>query len=1087
MQEKKNLCVLCIHPLAAWNGGYVPELSTAARELDGIFVEHDSGEKLVVFGHKRQREDDMERGLLAALNIRDKIFGEDGRFLFSMGLSYGPVTFDPNQLKSLKGSVLREAIALAKRSFAGACLVSRQIASIYRRRYDFNRVSFGKKELPELADKKPWPGRLRGLSESYGAFVGRKKELDEIALLVEQIEVDQGQMAGIVAEAGVGKTRFTFEAKRIFKREGVPYYEGAFSGIKQSDFSAVKSVILDMLDLGGGDIVPDPKIIRKALSPYGMEHSDVEFLARLLSLKGLDTLEDSGLDEEQLKDATANAIKKFFFKAALNTRKIIIFEDVHWADKASLNLFHMLCEGLSTPKLLVYLIYRPVIPAPWENELVFNKIELKPFTEQETLDLLKKLLGAENIPYSFLRFMHRRSNGNPFYIEEILRHMLEEGSLELKRAKDGSREIKFIKKLEKVPRTVQGVIAGRIDIMERYVKKMIEQMAVCGFEFDSNQARFLAKKEGIKPKEFETGLKKLQAEGFLVEKSLYPEERYFFKHALTYDVARSLPSTRRRKRLNTLAGDFLVRKYRYRKNQFSPDIADHYLAGDDTAKAVLWGLRAGKLLYEKHQKSESLKYYEAVEKICRRGGAAMQARRKEALAGIVTVLTELGKTDVAQSYLNMLKRLLPKIVNKEWFPFIKSHVEIYNYNRQYEKLLKLSSMYLELIKKLPRCRHMKLWLSIKKSWALIRLERFDEAFDLCKEWKKLIPPGDNVSEIKYLRYISDTLIAKGLLAEAKDNLIKALRLAEKIDNVYEIYTIYDTFPLLSIKFEDRSEQLMAVRIGEDLVEKTGIISLVPLAKNNISDMYMLMGDLVRAKDTMDETELFMKKHSIKTSPGYFYYTALQLALELGSVENALKAAETVRKNYEKTATRDFILHSAECLINILEGDMERAAARAVAAGKLLSQAKLSSSEHLQFSECYRLIYLYPTVKSEIEKIFSHWNNDTESPIGDEARAILMLSSAWSALKENNIAAANSTVKQLKDHLKKCHNLRINAEFSLLESVLSKQSKDPNADSLKMNAKTVAKAMLKKVPQDFHDTFKKKLIKLVPQFSYLEIF
>jgi tetratricopeptide (TPR) repeat protein len=266
---------------------------------------------------------------------------------------------------------------------------------------------------------------------------------------------------------------------------------------------------------------------------------------------------------------------------------ILLFEDLHWIDSETQALLDSLVDSLATAPILLLVNYRPEYQHAWGSKTTYTQLRLDPLSETSAEAFLQVLLGNATDLQPLKQLLIARTEGNPFFLEESVRTLVESQALE---GEPGAyRLVRALSSIQ-VPATVQAILAARIDRLSPEDKELLQTAAVLGTEVSGALLQAIA---GFPETELSRGLSHLQAAEFLYETQLFPEREYTFKHALTHEVAYgSLLQERRRvlhartvEALETLAGD--------RVGDHVEALAHHAWRGELWSKALLYSRQAG--------------------------------------------------------------------------------------------------------------------------------------------------------------------------------------------------------------------------------------------------------------------------------------------------------------------------------------------------------------------------------------------------------------------------------------------------------------------------------------------------------------
>jgi predicted ATPase/class 3 adenylate cyclase len=442
----------------------------------------------------------------------------------------------------------------------------------------------------------------RGLTR----FVGRQQELAALQQTLERAGAGQGQVAALVGEAGVGKSRLVYEFVHSHHTPGWSVLESAsVSYGKATPYFPV----LDLLRRYGHiEDQDDTRTIRAKLTGQVLTLDETlqDTLPALLSL--LDALpEDSPfltLDPPQRRQRTLEALKRLLLRESQVQPLLLVFEDLHWIDSETQALLNSLVESLPTTRLLLLVNYRPEYQHGWGSKTYYTQLRLDPLPPVSADEFLQALLEDDSSLAPLKQLLIVRTEGNPFFLEESVRTLVEAGVLV---GETGA--YRLAKPLEglQMPATVQAVLAARIDRLPAEEKRLLQTAAVIGTEVPLPLLQAIAE---LPETALHPGLTHLQAAEFLYETRLFPERAYTFKHALTHEVAYgSLLQERRQalharivEALETLAGD--------RQDEQVDRLAQHAFRGQIWDKALRYCRQAGARAHARSAYREAVGYWE---------------------------------------------------------------------------------------------------------------------------------------------------------------------------------------------------------------------------------------------------------------------------------------------------------------------------------------------------------------------------------------------------------------------------------------------------------------------------------------------
>ena len=536
-------------------------------EAEGGTVEKFIGDAVMaVFGVPAAHEDDPIRALRAALRMRERLEVVNDQLMrargvtlqIRMGVNTGEVlaSVDPEPGGPMvTGDAVNVAARLQSAAEPGGILASERTARGARG------FRFGAAMKFDLKGKgQPVPAmellegaatiQDRGVPGLHAPMVGRDNELSLLSTMFRR-STSEGRpnLVTIYGDAGVGKSRLTAEFLLQAERDGaavvrgrcLPYGEGitywplaeilkGYAGVLDSD---PPELTLEKIRKAGRellteDVTSDPGRATAALA-YTVNVADPEF-------------DFSSMEPREVRQEVHAGWRSFFSALASGTPLIVIVEDIHWADPALLDLLDESSERVVGPVLFIcpsrpdLAATRPTWGGGRRNH---SSIALDPLTPEQADRLVHELLTVEDLPPSVHARILERAEGNPFFLEEIVRQLIDEGHL----VREGGRW-RALDEIEEVviPDTVQAVLAARFDLLDAQDKRVLQAAAVVGRVFWPGPVALLAH---LPDKAVDTSLRTLEERELVLSRltsSLAGQQELIFKHVLIRDVAyESLP------------------------------------------------------------------------------------------------------------------------------------------------------------------------------------------------------------------------------------------------------------------------------------------------------------------------------------------------------------------------------------------------------------------------------------------------------------------------------------------------------------------------------------------------------------------
>ena len=410
----------------------------------------------------------------------------------------------------------------------------------------------------------------RGLTR----FVGRDAELEQLHRAAQLAEKGHGQLAAIVGEAGVGKSRLVYEFTHSARLQGWQILESAsVSYGKATSYLPVIDLLKRYFKIEDRDGLGEirTKITGKLLN---LDESLEPTLPAFLTLFDVPVDDDSWrlLDPAQRRHRTLQAVRRLLLREAHEQPLLVIFEDLHWIDAGTQMLLDGLVESLALARLLLLVNYRPEYQHAWAGKTYYSQLRLDALLAENGAELLEVLLGDDPGLLPLKQLLVRR--GNPFFLEETVRTLVETRALVGER---GRYSLTQPVHAVQVPATVHAILAARIDRLASEDKHLLQVASVVGKDVPLNLLQGIA---DVPEEALRAGLDRLQSAEFVYETGLYPELQYSFKHALTHEVTYGGLLHARRRQLHGRIVEAIEHLHRERLSEQVERLAHHAVRGE---------------------------------------------------------------------------------------------------------------------------------------------------------------------------------------------------------------------------------------------------------------------------------------------------------------------------------------------------------------------------------------------------------------------------------------------------------------------------------------------------------------------------
>ncbi|MFZ0625109.1 MAG: BTAD domain-containing putative transcriptional regulator, partial [Acidimicrobiia bacterium] len=585
--------------------------SVLAR-FGGMIVDEDDSRALAVFGAPIAREDDTYRAIRASLEVGEALArAGEGRCV----VSTGPVTlpFDTSSRISAEDDPLDAMLRVPGRH---PVLVDDHTRRLMSDAFDWeeagsfdSRVMWRPTTVRRTADKARLGRRLRA------PLAGRESEMKRAAQMLESLERGIGGVLLLSGDAGVGKTRMITELRRSSSGIGINWLLGHCDPYGEATpYWPFRDLIRSWLGLG---IDEKDLISRRRLAGRldeltgGATESARAYLANMLGL-GLDADQRDrlALAPEAIQYRTFEVVAELLAAITRESPTAMVIEDVHWSDPTSIELLANLIELAQSRRLLMVITSRPYPDHPSRRIAERARHRVPHLTTEITLEtlgasdqraLLTSLLGTADLPPDATEKILGLAEGNPFYLEELIGSLIDEGAL----APSGSGWAFDAEAALIVPETVEKVVQSRIDRLDSSTHRVLTSASVLGRSFGLPLLQGIADEEGgVLP-----ALQDLLRSDLLVEARRWPQAEYLFKHALTREAAYRTLTEERRRELHQRAATWLERQFASNSEEIVEVLAWHWTAAGLDDKATVALLRAGDLARSRHALEEAIEHY----------------------------------------------------------------------------------------------------------------------------------------------------------------------------------------------------------------------------------------------------------------------------------------------------------------------------------------------------------------------------------------------------------------------------------------------------------------------------------------------
>lgn len=749
-----------------------------------------------------------------------------------------------------------------------------------------------------LLRQKEKPGLVRGLEGLKAPMIGREEELERLKGITRSLVQDKhGQFVIVVGEAGIGKSRLIMELKNSLVHAPINLLEGHSLTYRRA---VSYWIFLDLLR-NYLKIVPDTPPLRvreclysKVTSIMGHRASEVlPYLEYLLLSDHLDkaTAERlSFLDSGQLRQMIFLAVRDLLIAEARRLPLLIILEDLHWADDASISLLDFLMDAVRYEPLMIYGNARPLqdsnLTAVISKAQIylaeqFNRIDLHGLSFDQSERLLTELLSTADLPAEFCQQILEKSAGIPFYLEEMLRMLIDQKII---CCEGGVWQLAPDANIESigVPDTLQGLILARFDRLEPFQRKVLQAASVIGRKFELPLLAEVLSIQGVEA--LKPIMDHLVERAFIVPQTAGKVDEYIFRHVLTSDAVYSTLLRKDRNELHGRVAEAIEKLYAAQLDGFIEVLAGHYMRSPRLDRALRYLILAGQKSARDFAHEQARRHYEEALKILPQVEYSIQ-QYLQVHSGLGDVLLFVGDySEARRHYKNALDAIAYSESLEQLGEVVTLHRKIsITFERQgeYEQALMHLQMAINRLDHAPTTYHVeRARIYNDVGWIQFLRGDFDEAKRLLTEALTFVEMSRQYDVIASIHNrLGAVAYHQRGYDQAAAHVQKSLVLRETIGDIAGVARLYNNLGLLGLMRGDLQDAEANFRQGIELLERLGDAEGIALSYINLGLVHFDRGNL-------DESELSLKKSlGVAEQIGHRFYQGLAL-MYLGRLKTA---------------------------------------------------------------------------------------------------------------------------------------------------------------------------------------------------------
>jgi predicted ATPase/class 3 adenylate cyclase len=907
---------------------------------------------LAFFGAPIAHEDDPQRAVLAGLEIQEGIkeYADEVRlkhgvdFGLRVGINTGLVVVgeigsDLRMEYTAIGDAINLAARMEQTAAAGTIQISEdtyKLVSPFFELEPLGELEVKGKSAPvktyRVLGVKADPGRLRGLEGLSSPLVGREAQLALLNERLEQLESGAGAVVAVMGEAGLGKSSLIAELKKSNEGSRGAWLRGdALSYARAIGYFPWRQVIRQSIKARQDD---SPAEIRDKLRYVcdccTLPGGDIPFLEAMLAVESEESSQVvMGYQGEALVQRVTEATRGYLCGLAGENPLVLVFDDLHWADEASLNLLINLVDLAGTQPILFICMLRPDKTVPgWDSmgkiqqtiRERYHAIELEPLHAEQTDMLLKNLLGMKDFPKNVRDLIVEKADGNPFFVEELIRSLIE--TKQIIRENSHWKAVNENAKVS-LPNTLRGVLSARIDRLPELSRHVLQNAAVIGRSFDLRVLKRLTSLNG--------GLNShIQ---YLKEVSLIEPARdeYMFHHVLIQEAAYDSILIKNRVQLHRQIGETLEELHADRIEEFAPLLAYHFHAAQDV-RSLKYDLLAGEKSARLYANAEAAAHFSRALEVAKRGHSdndqiaklygqigqslelsgryeqaletyeEMQRFGREHRAGTIELSALMAKATIYSTYTRLHDPMLSEQTLLEALELSREIGDraaqarlnwnlmlTYLFSSRLDQALIHGELALPLARELNDREPLAFVLN-DLCRLYVCLGRFEEGHVVVREARELWHLLDNQNMLAdSLGSEAEACFQEGDHEKALELLQQGLELSEKIQNQWG--KAYNRM-LMSFIYFDRGEIGRAIRLSTESIEegdRGGLVASSTSHRAELGWFYGFYGDMAKGLELVEQAlaRADEKQPNFRTLPLAFI---VRLHLLRGDLESAQRVA-----------------------------------------------------------------------------------------------------------------------------------------------------------------------------------------------------